>query len=353
VKKILLIEDDNILRENTAEILMLYGHDVKTAANGRIGVEKAIAEKPDLIICDIMMPELDGYGVLHILSQNSTTNSIPFIFLSAKTERSEVRKGMDLGADDYLTKPFEDSELMNAIESRLKKRDKLSKKLNPDISGINEVITNFNEIIEIEAIQKIKKPIKLKKKEIIFREGDTPSFVYFIEKGKVKVFKTNEEGKDFGTNFLGAGDFFGFSSILEESAYKETAMTSEESHIVRLPKADFLKIILGSRDISYQFIKLLSANVEEKEKKLISLAFDSVRKRTASTLYQLIDKYKDNLINGNVAIKISRDDLASLVGTATETVIRSIADLKEDGIVALEARQIIILDQDRLKNINY
>ena len=98
---------------------------------------------------------------------------------------------------------------------------------------------------------------------------------------------------------------------------------------------------------------MLSSYVEERESQLISLSFDSVRKRTANTLYQLLDKYKDNLIDGNVAIKISRDDLASLVGTATETVIRSISVLSEDGVIALESRQIIILDQQRLRDINY
>ena len=350
---ILLIEDDTIMRENTAEILELYGHKVTTAENGKIGVEKALSTTPNLIICDIMMPELDGYGVLHILSRNPKTAGIPFIFLSAKSERSEVRKGMDLGADDYLTKPFEDSELMDAISSRLNKHKKLTQNLENSIEGINQVIMNFNEILEMEEIERVKRPMQLKKREVIFREGDAPHYLYFIEKGKVKTYRTNDEGKDFGTSFLGDGDFFGFNSILEDSPYTETAVTTEETQIIKLPKEDFLKIILGNRDISYQFIKMLSSNVEEKESKLISLAFDSVRKRTANTLYGLMDKFSDNLVDGNIAIKISRDDLASLVGTATETVIRSLSDLKEDGVIALEARKIIILNPDKLKTINY
>src|SRR5690349_12040541 len=121
MKKILLIEDNNEVRENTTEILQLAGYDVVTASNGKIGVELAQKENPDLIICDIMMPELDGYGVLHILSKKPETARIPFIFLTAKTEKSDVRKGMALGADDYLTKPFDDTDLLNAIEARLRK----------------------------------------------------------------------------------------------------------------------------------------------------------------------------------------------------------------------------------------
>src|SRR5579871_2286593 len=121
MKKILLIEDNLEVRENTTEILELAGYDVKTAPNGKVGVELVQHEKPDLIICDIMMPDLDGYGVLHILSKKPDTASIPFIFLTAKTEKTDIRKGMNLGADDYLTKPFDDTDLLNAIEARLQK----------------------------------------------------------------------------------------------------------------------------------------------------------------------------------------------------------------------------------------
>jgi CRP/FNR family cyclic AMP-dependent transcriptional regulator len=116
---ILLIEDNDFIRENTAEILELTGYTVHRAENGKIGVERALADKPDLVICDIMMPVLDGYGVLHIFNKNPQLSGVPFIFLSAKVERTDFRKGMDLGADDYLTKPFDESELLSAIEGRL------------------------------------------------------------------------------------------------------------------------------------------------------------------------------------------------------------------------------------------
>ena len=103
---ILLIEDNHEIRENTAEILELANYNVITAENGKDGVEKAIASKPDVIICDIMMPVLDGYGVLHMLNKNEDLKDVPFIFLTAKAERSDFRKGMEMGADDYVTKPF-------------------------------------------------------------------------------------------------------------------------------------------------------------------------------------------------------------------------------------------------------
>jgi CheY-like chemotaxis protein len=121
MKKVLLIEDNQDVRENTAEILELENYNVITAENGKIGIEKALKHIPDIIICDIMMPELDGYGVFEILSTTRKTASIPFIYLTSKSEKAEIRKGMNLGADDYLTKPFEENELLGAVTSRLKK----------------------------------------------------------------------------------------------------------------------------------------------------------------------------------------------------------------------------------------
>ena len=121
MKTILIIEDNTDVRENTAEILELANYKVLQAENGKVGVEMAQKAMPDLIICDIMMPVLDGYGVIHLLSKNADTASIPFIFLSAKSERTDFRKGMEMGADDYISKPFDDVELLKAVESRPKK----------------------------------------------------------------------------------------------------------------------------------------------------------------------------------------------------------------------------------------
>ena len=109
---VLLIEDNVEIRENTAEILELANYRVITAENGKDGIEKASMEKPDVIVCDIMMPVLDGYGVLHMLNKSEALREIPFIFLTAKTERLDFRKGMEMGADDYITKPFTELELL-------------------------------------------------------------------------------------------------------------------------------------------------------------------------------------------------------------------------------------------------
>ncbi|NOQ74942.1 MAG: response regulator [Crocinitomix sp.] len=119
--KILLIEDNHEMLENIEEILELADYDVVTAENGKKGVPLIKKELPDLILCDIMMPELDGYGVLDAISRDPLTAAIPFIFLTAKSGKEDFRKGMNLGADDYLTKPFDDRQLLDTVERRIKK----------------------------------------------------------------------------------------------------------------------------------------------------------------------------------------------------------------------------------------
>jgi len=119
MKKILVIEDNFEVRDNIAEILELANYDVDTAENGKVGVVKAQEMIPDIIICDIMMPELDGFGVLYMLGRDPRTSGIPFVFLSAMADKSDIRKGMNLGADDYITKPFALSELLARVRAHL------------------------------------------------------------------------------------------------------------------------------------------------------------------------------------------------------------------------------------------
>src|SRR3989304_3863754 len=198
-KKILLIEDNKDMRENTAEILELSKYKVSTAKNGKEGVEIAQKEKPDLIICDIMMPVLDGYGVLHLLAKDDETASIPFIFLTAKAERNDFRKGMEMGADDYVTKPFDDIELLNAIESRFKKTELMKKEFSKNIEGLNEFITSAKGIEDLKKLSEERDVRTFKKKDNIYTEGNYPRGVYFVSKGKVKTYKTHEQGKEFIT----------------------------------------------------------------------------------------------------------------------------------------------------------
>lgn len=347
MKKILLIEDNEDVRENTAEILQLAQYEVLTAENGKIGVEMVLKEKPDLIICDIMMPVLDGHGVLYLLSKNEETASIPFIFLTAKTERSDFRKGMEMGADDYLSKPFDDVELLNAIESRLKKNEILKKEFSKTIEGITDFISHAKGFDSLKELSEERDVCIYKKKEEIYKEGAYPKGIYFINKGKVKVYQTNEIGKEFITELYKEGDFFGYLSLLKNEKNTSSASTLEESEIYMIPKEDFFSLLYKNSEISKKFIQMLSDNLHENEKRLVKLAYDSVRKRLAEALVKLSDRYKKDG-EETFSMNVAREDLANLVGTATETVIRTLSEFKDDKFIEISGGTIKILDYDKL-----
>jgi len=347
MKKIILIEDNREMRENTAEILELANYKVFTAKNGKDGVELTQKEKPDLIICDIMMPVLDGYGVLHLLAKNPDTAGIPFIFLTAKAERGDFRKGMEMGADDYVTKPFDDIELLNAIESRLKKSELMRKEFSKDIVGLNEFIASAKGIEDLKKLSEERDIHTYRKKEIVYDEGNYPKGIYFINKGKVKTYRTHELGKEFITGLYKEGDFFGYLALLEDGKYTDSAMTLDDSEICLIPKDDFFSLIYKNAEVSRRFIRMLSDNLHEKEEQLLNLAYNSVRKRVAEALIALHNRYKkDN--EKQFTVSISREDLANLAGTATETTIRTLSDFKDEGLVEIKGGTITLLQSEKL-----
>jgi CRP-like cAMP-binding protein/FixJ family two-component response regulator len=347
MKKILLIEDNNDVRENTAEILQLAQYNVITAKNGKEGVELALKNKPDLIICDIMMPVLDGHGVLHMLSKNEETASIPFIFLTAKAERNDIRKGMEMGADDYLTKPFDDVELMNAIESRLKKNEILKKEFTKNLDGINDFINQAKGIDSLKKLSEERDVRIYKKKDEIYQEGNFPKGIYFVSKGKVKTYRTNEVGKELITELHKEGDFFGYLSLLKDEKYTTSASALEDSEIYMIPKEDFFALIYKNAEVSKRFIEILTNDIEANEAQLIKLAYNSVRKRVAEALVKLSDKYKKDG-EQKFSMNVSREDLANMVGTATETVIRTLTEFKEEKFIEVSGGTITILNYDKL-----
>ncbi|HJW16948.1 MAG TPA: response regulator [Flavisolibacter sp.] len=350
MKKILVVEDNLDIRDNTAEILEMANYRVYTAENGLKGVESAIANKPDLIICDIMMPELDGYGVLHVIQHNPELKSIPFIFLSAKTEPSEVRKGMGLGADDYIPKPFTATDLLNAIESRLKKVEVLKSTISSDIHGYNHLLSITSGKEALQQFIDGRNTNRYKKKQIIFSEGNRPTRLYYIQKGKVKIIKSNDEGKELVVNLFNEGDFFGYTALLEGNSYKASAVAIEECEIAEIPKEEFEELMNTNPEVTHKFIQLLAKNITEKEKQLLNLAYNSLRKKVADALITLMEKY-GRKFQDHYTIDISRENLATIAGTATESLIRTLSDFKNEKLLEILEGHIIILNENKLRKM--
>lgn len=347
MRKILLIEDNEDVRENTAEILELSNYKVTTASNGKEGVELALKEPPDLIICDIMMPVLDGYGVLHLLSKHTETALIPFIFLTAKSEKSDFRKGMGMGADDYITKPFDGIELLNAVEARLKKSESLKQMFSQDVKGLNEFLDNAGNAAGVKLTSNEREVNNYKKKQVLYKEGQRPTAVYFVVTGKVLVRRSNDDMKEIVTDICIPGDFLSYTTVLEESNYKETAEFLEDSELMIIPRKDFLELINSNNQVASQFIRLLTRNVVDKEEKLLNLAYNSLRKKVANGLLQVAEKFKDS----GSAFEISRENLANIVGSATESLIRTLSDFKSEKLIDIKGSRIVILDEKKLANL--
>lgn len=348
MKTILLIEDNDAIRENTAEILELTGYEVHTAENGKVGVEKALQTRPDLVICDIMMPVLDGYGVLHIFNKNPQLSGVPFIFLTAKTERTDFRKGMELGADDYLTKPFDESELLTAIESRLNRFANLKPDYDLQQDGLDQFLTHARQTGSLQSLSADRKTHVVRKKQYVYSEGDEPTRLYLLKSGKVKTVRSNADGKEFITGLYNAGDFFGYMALFDKSDYADSAITLEDSELVYIPEADFRQLLLASPDVSGQFIKLLAGRVAERETQLLGMAYSSLRRRVADTLLRLHDGHPD------AVIQLSRDDLAAMIGTATESLIRTLSEFKQDGLIEqTPSGGIRVAQAEKLRRANW
>lgn len=350
--KILIIEDHVDIRENTAELLELSGYQVETASDGIEGIRKAQSILPDVVICDIMMPNLDGFGVLQVFSNHAELSRIPFIFLTAKSDHADIRKGMEMGADDYLTKPFQEVDLLKAIESRLKKQHSTL----ASSDDISHTEIRFAEealkFLDFEHYQVEKKQQTLAKKSILYQEGDIPHRLYYLVRGKIKTYHTNREGKYFITLFVKPGDFFGFVDILENQACRETAEALEEVQVLSIPVRDFQQKLLENIHIEIHFRKALTGYLLKNESILFSMAYQSLRMRVAQALVELVKTY-GQLDEGPVVMRLSREDLASRVGTATESVIRTLSDFKKEGLIEVKGSEMIILKPNQLANLKY
>jgi CheY-like chemotaxis protein len=348
--KILVIEDEEEMCENIASILELANYDVTTATSGRAGVEMVQKDQPDLILCDIMMPDLDGYGVLHILSKDPATANIPFIYLTAKSDQKDFRVGMNLGADDYIIKPFDGLELFNVIELRLKKNSLIKTTFQNNATDINDFFVKAKQLPGFHEISEKRLFRTYRKKDFVFMEGAQPLNLYFISKGQIKTYKSNNDGKELITGIHQAGEFIGFLPLLENKPNNETAVVLKEAEIYLIPQQDFHTMIYTNKEIARKFISMLSSNLYDAENLMIELAYQSVRQRVATALVKL-----NSAVNraGTIPaiITVARKDISSMVGTSTESLNRTLADFKSERLIEILEKGLKVLNLPGLEHV--
>ena len=343
-KTVLIIEDNNDIRENIFEILQLADYIVYEAQNGKAGVELAIKHKPDIILCDIMMPELDGYGVLYILNKNPETANIPFIFLTARAERLDLRKGMEMGADDYLTKPFDDMELLNAIEIRLKKKVAQQDFYSKSLDRLSSLISNKDGLAELKKIIQERRTRQFKKGQVIYYEGDKGAGLNLLISGKAKSVKLATDGRELMTGIYAPDDYMGINSMLLNEAHSDTATAMEDTLVCLIPREQLEELMNRYPDVAREFIKLLAKDVKDKEEHLLQMAYNSVRKKMADAMIRLQKQQNE----GDGGFKITREDLAAMTGMATETVSRTLSDFKDEGLIEKKGSVIKVINFESL-----
>ncbi len=349
IKSILIIEDDSILRENTKELLELSNFRIICAENGKQGIEKALEFLPDLILCDILMPVLDGYKVLDYLSNNPKTKNIPFLFISAKTDLNEIRLGMNLGADDYITKPFKEEELISAINKRIFKFNSIKNSLvkNDKPATLNLKIGSLEEFKKLLHIKGEK--FRFKRRHIVYYENDKANFIYLLERGIVKTIKTDDDGKELITGLYKEGNLFGLTPLNSTSHYDETAVALNNILGYRFSSQDFREIINSNPNLCHEMAEFFATNLSHIKDLLLEMAYSSVLKKTSQTILGYAQKIPENPQN---IIEITRSELARIAGISTESFIRSLSKLRKKKIIDIEGRNIKILDFNRLKNIH-
>jgi CheY-like chemotaxis protein len=274
MKSILVIEDHQEVMENIGEILELAGYDVHLAPDGKRGIELATRHLPDLILCDVMMPELDGFGVLKIIRANDRTQNIPFIFLTAKSEKEDFRKGMGLGADDYIAKPFDDVDMLRTIEMRLQRSEHIKHQFEVPGSGLARKVDKKELVKRVIEGQDVK---IWNAGYTLYSPGEKGRDVYYVKSGSLKESMDNDFGKSLIIDFYFGGEFVGIEDIFTGN-YRSTELSAfEDSKVVRISKEHFLQFVGQDSEIAGLIMSTLADRLQKTKRDMLSYAYASVR----------------------------------------------------------------------------
>jgi CRP-like cAMP-binding protein len=275
---------------------------------------------PDLVLCDIMMPVLDGYGVLHLFRRDEVLSQIPFVFMTAKSERSDHRKAMELGADDYLTKPFTELELLAAIETRIQKGSSgPSPSASPRrLEDAKNQLHNFVKGVFNEERSEI---IKVGKKHVLYSVGQYPQSIFWLEKGIVKKYRTNSFGKTLIGKICNGPELLGLTEALLQNPYQSFCEASTPLEIRTIPREKLIKALSENGPMLMYALQLQAEENNKLSEKMLQLAYTPMRDRV---LFETNEVHKLLAENGfSESDKVfSREELAQISGTATESLIR-------------------------------
>lgn len=346
MKKILIIENNSDLLNKYSITLQNAGYEVITSSNSDNGVNLAINIKPHLVLCNTQLDDMNGFEVLSKLTTNPLTTKIPIIFIKPTSSTDEIKYGIENGADDFITNPFQSNQLVRSVEARIN-RDRDQHAIQLPFGSLNN--HQLNSEIYLEKLHDLivqSKVRNLKKKQTLYFEGDYSQWLYYLVDGCIKTLKLTNDGRELIMGLYKPNSFIGLDSLLLDEAFHHTAEATMNSSLYFISKSAVLELMNEHVELNHHFLRSLSTTLREKEDKLVELAYESVRKRLAQALIRLV---RDSVPIDQ--IDISRDELAGLAGVATETVSRILSNFKEKGLIERNGSQIQIIDLEGLMNI--
>lgn len=349
MKKILLAEGSNAGGDNLKELLELSNYTVISAADGGRAMHMAIAEKPDLIIASAVLPVLDGYGIIYALRQYPRCRSIPVIILTTTAEKGDFRKAMTAGADDFLAKPFDGTELLKAVEACLRRRQRRNAGHADVVPGIapSQRETGAADQLWHPGNREVR---NFKRKTILHSEGQRALQVWYIVNGRVKTYLVNTDGKELVTRIDGPGDCVGYIAAIQGGVYTDNAQVLEDAGLIIIPRTEFMEILNSDSSLSHQLIKWLARNATEYEAGLVNLAYNSLRKKVANGILNLYDSSLHQQAGSNY-ITVSRDNLAAIVGAAPESLTRTLSDFKREKLIKVAEGKMYLLNEEKLRKM--
>ncbi|NBX11684.1 MAG: response regulator [Chitinophagaceae bacterium] len=347
-QKILLIASEPSIRASISEILELADYNLVQAADGKSGVEMATQECPDIIITELTLSGLDGFGVLHLLQTKPWFGHTVFIVLCSSCDKHELRKAMEMGADDIIIKPIEGTELLSCLETRIRKRELggLWKKKEEQLYSTAETERELHEYLV-----KDRNVDRYNKKQLIVKEGERPTRLYYLINGKARAYKTHPDGKDLVIELYGPGDYLGFVEIINGTNHDETVEAIDYTELALIPRKDFEDLISQNTLASRKFMEKIALRNSRLHKRLLWLAYHSLRQKVAAALLHLKDKYGNSPAE-HFEINMNRAAFASIAGTAIESSIRTLGEFKAERIIELEHDGTIrLLNEKKLEQL--
>lgn len=351
---VLVIESNSGIRERIAEVLQPAMYTVLRAHSTAQALQLALSEKPEVFLCSLSSTNsttssrsantvhsspVDAFAVLQAVRADTQLMAVSVILFGSMVDDHTRRHAMNSGADDVLTFPCSDAELLEAVSARVRRAR----------AAMYAAKREEAHEIDVTTLRRVGRTHMYKKNDVIYTDNSAAHAIYYVVHGKVKTYRTHELGKDFITGLYADGQFVGYSAALSNTPHTDVAKALDDSEVIEVPRSEFLTVVLHSAVMSQRFLQVLADELISKDESLVRLAYNSVRKRVADALVALERHYHDSAESFRIAI--SRENLANLSGTATETTIRTLHDFKEEKLIEIHGSTIQILNLEKLRSM--